>query len=45
MKIYLAGPRAGTTILLQGVQFVSGIAEVRAEDEGCLLYTSDAADE
>ena len=38
MKIYLAGPRAGTTILLQGVQFVSGIAEVRAEDEGLLKY-------
>ena len=38
MKIYLAGPRAGTTILLQGVQFVSGIAEVRAEDEGLVKY-------
>jgi len=40
MKLYLAGPRAGKDITLQGVRFVSGIAEVRAEDEGLARYMS-----
>ena len=38
MKLYLAGPHAGKDITFQGVRFVSGIAEVRAEDEGLIRY-------
>jgi len=38
MKLYLAGPHAGKDITFQGVRFVSGIAEVRAEDEGLVRY-------
>lgn len=38
MRLYLAGPRAGQNVVLKGVKFVSGIAEVRAEDEGLIRY-------
>jgi len=38
MRLYLAGPRAGQNVVLQGTRFVSGIAEVRAEDEGLIRY-------
>ena len=38
MRLYLAGPRAGQTVVLHGVEFVSGIAEVRDEDEGLIRY-------
>ena len=40
MRLYLAGPRAGQNVVLQGTRFISGIAEVQAEDEGLIRYLS-----
>ena len=38
MKLYLTGPKAGKTIKLNGVGFVSGIADIDAKDVGLARY-------
>jgi hypothetical protein len=38
MKLYLAGPKAGKTIVLNGLSFVSGIAEVDPKNTAIANY-------
>lgn len=40
MKLYLAGPGAGKDKVIKGIHFVSGIAEVRPDQEGLIHYLS-----
>lgn len=38
MKLYLAGPRAGQSVTLQGLKFVSGIANVQPKNAAQISY-------
>lgn len=40
MKLYLAGPYAGKDKTIQGVRFVSGIAEIPSGEDGLVRYMS-----